>query len=159
SAGEDGTVKVWDARSTLDVLTLRGHTSAVCRVAFSADGKQILSQDAQGKVLAWDAASGQLLPDPPAGRPASAGERATSPNGRLHVYGEDTVIRVRAQPEYEQARQRDRETLEQLARFDPDRDRRQLTDALLDGDDFAAGFYRDRLVRRQPWDAELHVHL
>ena len=39
----DKTVKVWDAASGQEVLTLKGHTDAVTSVAFSPDGKRIVS--------------------------------------------------------------------------------------------------------------------
>ena len=43
SASSDGTVKVWDATSGQETLTLKGHTGVVWSVAFSADGKRLAS--------------------------------------------------------------------------------------------------------------------
>ncbi len=37
------TVKVWDADKGSETLTLKGHTSVVRSVAFSPDGKRIVS--------------------------------------------------------------------------------------------------------------------
>jgi sterol desaturase/sphingolipid hydroxylase (fatty acid hydroxylase superfamily) len=59
SAGEDGTVKVWDVLAGADVLTLKGHSGRVQNVAFSADGKRIVSGGEDGTVKVWDAATGQ----------------------------------------------------------------------------------------------------
>ena len=42
-SGRTTTVKVWDADTGQEVLTLKGHTGMVTSVAFSADGKRIVS--------------------------------------------------------------------------------------------------------------------
>ena len=45
-------MKVWDADKGQEILTLKGHTGFVASVAFSADGKRIVSgelgQDGEG---------------------------------------------------------------------------------------------------------------
>jgi WD40 repeat protein len=41
SGSGDDTVKVWDARSGTEVLTLRGHTDYVLSVAYSPGGSRI----------------------------------------------------------------------------------------------------------------------
>src|SRR5206468_2349262 len=43
SAGEDGTVKLWDARTSREIRTLKGHTQAINSIAISPDGKHIVS--------------------------------------------------------------------------------------------------------------------
>ena len=43
SASGDQTVKVWDAMSGQEMLTLKGHTNWVRGVAFSPDGKRVAS--------------------------------------------------------------------------------------------------------------------
>ena len=43
SGSKDNTLKVWDATSGQETLTLNGHTDAVSSVAFSPDGKRIVS--------------------------------------------------------------------------------------------------------------------
>src|SRR5262249_38625602 len=64
-----GTVKVWDAQTGQETLTLKGHTSGVYSVAFSPDGKRLASashdQDAPGKPFGegkvGDTATGKRL--------------------------------------------------------------------------------------------------
>ena len=43
SGSRDNTVKVWDADSGKELLTLKGHTGGVTSVAFSPDGKRLVS--------------------------------------------------------------------------------------------------------------------
>jgi WD40 repeat protein/serine/threonine protein kinase len=59
SVSRDETVRVWDAASGRELLTLK--TGPVGRVAFSADGTRLASAGANQPVRVWDAASGQLL--------------------------------------------------------------------------------------------------
>jgi WD40 repeat protein/serine/threonine protein kinase len=64
---EDGTVKVWDARTGRETLTLRGHEHEVLSVVFSPDGQRLASATGNpfwgaaqtGEVKVWDAATGQ----------------------------------------------------------------------------------------------------
>ncbi len=152
-------MKVWDARVATDQITLNGHSVEILTVALSGDGTRIFAQEAGGKIVAWDSVSGQLLPDAPPNMPPG-GPQASTPDGKLRVRIENDVIRV-YRADWEQARQqrkaRDREFLERLARFDPDRHRQQLDEALAVGDDFAIAFHLERLVREQPWDASLRI--
>ena len=55
SASSDQTVKVWDAGSGQETLTLKGHTSCVNGVAFSPDGRRIASASYDETVKVWDA--------------------------------------------------------------------------------------------------------
>jgi WD40 repeat protein/tRNA A-37 threonylcarbamoyl transferase component Bud32 len=83
-------VKLWDARSSAEITTLRGHTNWVRSVAYSADSSRLISQDADGKTLVWEAASGKLLPDEPPPQHLHAGN--VSPDGRfLAVVDGDSI--------------------------------------------------------------------
>ena len=53
SASADKMVKIWDTSAGKEILTLRGHPSAVSRLAFSRDGKQLFSIG--GGVKVWNA--------------------------------------------------------------------------------------------------------
>jgi WD40 repeat protein len=55
SAGADGTVRVWDAASGQELLTLKGHTSKVYGVSFSLDGRRLASAGEDKTVRVWDA--------------------------------------------------------------------------------------------------------
>ena len=61
SASRDGTVKVWDAATGQETLTLKGHTGRVRSVAFSPDGKRLASASDDRTVKVWDAATGQEI--------------------------------------------------------------------------------------------------
>ncbi len=59
SAGDDNTVKVWDAETGKEVCTGRGHAAGVLSVAFASDGKYVVSGSADGTVRLWGAATGK----------------------------------------------------------------------------------------------------
>ena len=46
-------MKVWDATSGQETLTLKGHTSVIESVAFSADGKRLASGSWDQTVKVW----------------------------------------------------------------------------------------------------------
>jgi sterol desaturase/sphingolipid hydroxylase (fatty acid hydroxylase superfamily) len=58
-ADKSGAVKVCDAATGQDKLTLTGHAGRVNCVAISADGRHIVSGGFDGSVRVWDGASGQ----------------------------------------------------------------------------------------------------
>ncbi|QDT39372.1 WD domain, G-beta repeat [Stratiformator vulcanicus] len=57
SGGGDWTLKVWDAESGQETLTLTGHTSSVYSVCFSPDGKRIVSGGYDRTLKVWNAQS------------------------------------------------------------------------------------------------------
>ena len=57
-SGSNKIVKVWNARTGDDLLTLRGHQKLVYALAISPDGKRIVSGGRFGVVKVWDAATG-----------------------------------------------------------------------------------------------------
>src|SRR5262249_36238390 len=54
SAGDDMTIKLWDAASGQQRATLKGHTHWVRCVAFSPDGKTLASGSLDSKIKLWD---------------------------------------------------------------------------------------------------------
>ena len=69
SAGRDSCVHIWDAITGNLLKTLRGHTGWIQSVAFSPDGRQVLSGSEcnDGLICVWDMSTGDLCIDPFAG--------------------------------------------------------------------------------------------
>ena len=61
SGSWDRTVRLWDTETGQLIHTLEGHTSRVNAIAFSPDGKQILSGSHDNTVRLWNTESGQLI--------------------------------------------------------------------------------------------------
>ena len=59
SGGGDKTLKVWDAESGQETLTLKGYANRVTSESFSPDGHRIVSGSDDKTVKVWDAESGQ----------------------------------------------------------------------------------------------------
>ncbi len=54
SGGYDATVKVWDAMTGWELLTLQGHAGRVVSVAFSPDGNTRVSGSADRTLKLWN---------------------------------------------------------------------------------------------------------
>jgi len=98
SAGEDRTIRVWDAATGDLVRTLTGHPHAVNRLAFSPDGRWLASVcgqlDQPGQVRLWDAATGREHRTL-TGHRGSVAALAFTPDGkRLLTGGRDRTLRV-----------------------------------------------------------------
>jgi len=55
----DCELKVWDAQTGAEALSLRGHISTVTNVVFSPHGRRLASCGFDGNVKLWDLANGQ----------------------------------------------------------------------------------------------------
>jgi WD40 repeat protein len=90
----DSSVRVWRVSSGELVSTFTGHSDAVTSVAFSPDGKWIISGSEDTTVKLWDAANGRLLRTL-AGHSDAVTSVAFSPDGKWIVSGsEDTTVKI-----------------------------------------------------------------
>ena len=77
---EDGTAKVWDARSGAEALTLKGHTGLVLSASFSPDGSRIVTASDDRTAKVWDARAAPRT-SRSRGTPTSSLSAAFSPDG------------------------------------------------------------------------------
>src|SRR5215471_20588053 len=61
AAISDNIVQVWDAHTGQTLLTYRGHSKFLNSVAWSLDGKRIVTADEDGVVKVWNSSTGQTL--------------------------------------------------------------------------------------------------
>jgi WD40 repeat protein len=53
TGSQDNTVKLWDALTGKEILTLTGHNEEVTSVSFSPDGQDVLSSSRDGRTILW----------------------------------------------------------------------------------------------------------
>ena len=93
SAGNDGTLRRWDARDGQLLDTWNGHQGWVNACAFSPDGRSVLSAGTDGTLRRWNARDGQLL-DTWNGHQGWVNACAFSPDGRSVLSaGNDGTLR------------------------------------------------------------------
>ncbi|MCP4697748.1 MAG: CHAT domain-containing protein [Gammaproteobacteria bacterium] len=62
TASSDGTARLWDVKSGVGLVVLRGHEDIVWNAAFSPDGSQVVTVGGDDKtVRLWDVSSGEAL--------------------------------------------------------------------------------------------------
>ncbi|MCO6427823.1 WD40 repeat domain-containing protein, partial [Nitrosomonas communis] len=92
----DNTVRLWDAESDQPIgQPLLGHQNAVSSVAFSPDGRRIVSGSWDSTIRLRDAESGQQIGQPLLGHQDAVLSIAFSPDGRRIVSGSmDKTVRL-----------------------------------------------------------------
>jgi WD40 repeat protein len=92
TVGNDQSVRVWDAETGREVLTIK-YTGLIEGAVFSPDGRRLVTESGDGAARVWDAATGQeLLALQHTGIVWSA---EFSPDGqRLLTAGEDGIARI-----------------------------------------------------------------
>lgn len=81
SGSEDGVVRVWEAASGRELVTMRGHEGAVRSLAFAPDGARLFTGGVDRTARLWDPVTGEPLAVLHAHRYAVTGA-AWSPDGR-----------------------------------------------------------------------------
>ncbi len=54
-----GGMQVWDVTEGKQLLVLKGHTDALLSATWSPDGRHVLTGGSDGKLILWDAISGE----------------------------------------------------------------------------------------------------
>lgn len=94
SAGQDRTIRLWDAHSGKPVRVLSGHQEQVRTLVFSPDSKTLLSGGEDDMMRLWDVATGKTLHEL-AGHQAAVVAAAFSRDGqRIASTSEDTTILI-----------------------------------------------------------------
>jgi hypothetical protein len=89
-----GQIVVWDAETGQEIRTLEGHRGSVISVAFSPDGRRIVSGSQDTSLKVWDAGTGQEI-HTLEGDKSMVSSVAYSPDGRRLVSGsDDKVLKV-----------------------------------------------------------------
>ncbi|TDL15113.1 WD40 repeat-like protein [Rickenella mellea] len=85
-----GTIHVWDANTGTEILgPLEGHTSNIMSIAFSPDGKHILSGSNDNTIQMWNADTGLAVWSPLEGHSGYVNFVAFSNDGKYIVSGSD----------------------------------------------------------------------
>ncbi|MBC7816792.1 MAG: serine/threonine protein kinase [Planctomycetaceae bacterium] len=94
SASVDKSVKLWDAVTGKEVLSLAHHTARVTSIAFSPNSKRLASGSADKSAIIWDAATGQRLHSFTSHQGQVTGV-AFSPSGQqVATASEDKTVRI-----------------------------------------------------------------
>jgi WD40 repeat protein len=94
-ASEDATVRVWEVATWSFLSVIRGHDGPVASVAFSPDGRWIVTAGFDKTVRLWEAATGKRLAELN-GFGDSVVSAAFSPNGEWLVTRNITgVVQIR----------------------------------------------------------------
>src|SRR5206468_8099992 len=87
TAAADRTAALWDATTGALVHRLEGHANAVTSVAFSADGRRIVTGSLDRAARVWDTASGDLIASLAGAHTQHVHAVAISPDGKRALTG------------------------------------------------------------------------
>lgn len=88
SGSDDGTLKVWDVESGIELYTLIGHSNKVKAVAMTPDGRRVVSGSTDQTLKVWDIVSGTELTTL-RGHTDEVAAVAVTADGRCAVSGSD----------------------------------------------------------------------
>ncbi len=60
SGGDDGSIRLWDTRTSTHLRTMTDHTSLITNIVFSGDGKMLASASRDNIVRLWDMQTGKI---------------------------------------------------------------------------------------------------
>lgn len=86
-------MRVWDAKTGKELLTLKGHTGDVSSVAISLDGKRVASGSEDKTLKIWDSITGDELLTLKGLREGITAV-AFSPDGKCIVAGTGIAVKV-----------------------------------------------------------------
>jgi hypothetical protein len=123
----------------------------VTSVAFSGDGQRVFARDKQGKTLAWNAATGMLLPNPP---PAFPSGRPSAVHGNRRANADGPLVRIERilTPDEERRLRQEEERTQRIldARATLEFHSAEAAAAENNRQPFAAVFHLDRLLLLLP---------
>lgn len=81
ACSRDGTMTIFDAKMGVMEMRLRGHTAGVWAIAFSQNGKRLVSGCADCSVIIWDLKTGDIVGQPLTGHSGEVISVAYSSDG------------------------------------------------------------------------------
>ena len=96
-ASEDNRIRLFDSKSMNTTFQLLGHPMTVYALAFSNDGRYLLSGDESARIYLWDTRTGKKLREWPRTKGHTRGIQsiAVSPNDRqFATVGKDDLIKI-----------------------------------------------------------------
>jgi WD40 repeat protein/serine/threonine protein kinase len=155
AAGTDaGIIKFLDATAEQEVTTLRGHTDTVIHFSFSDDGGQIYSESGNEKLF-WDLTTKELVAEANWEPPAT--HTQVSPNGRWLINADRNDLLL-IDLEYKNT-PHEKAYRAAKARFDPEWQQEQATDATTAKNWYAATFHFALLMKNEPDHPAFHDDL
>ena len=161
SASWDNTVKLWDATTGLEMLTLKGHTGQVTSVSFSPDGKKIISRDRENYLKVWSVKSGMELPLDSIKDLSAIDQKPilTSPDGKFTVEANIFEINI-IHNQYRQERiARDRQRLAEWSKPNPQWHLEQAKESASAKIPFTTAFHLAWARRGGAWQPEVTTDL
>lgn len=89
----DGNISIFDVKTGVLEMRLRGHNAAVHSIAFAPDGKRLVSGSADSAVIIWDLQTGDVVGKPLIGHFGKVTSVVYSPDGRF-IASRDETIRI-----------------------------------------------------------------